>query len=79
MDGNTQQAVAQAIRVERVRAGFKSEAALARKIGVSPSWLSKRLTGALRMSLDDIEAIASGLGIEPLALIQSAQAESAAA
>lgn len=79
MEGNTQQAVAQAIRVERVRAGIKSEAALARQIGVSPSWLSKRLAGDIRMNLDDVEAIAGGLGVQPLALIQAAQVEAAAA
>ncbi len=42
---------------------------LARKLGVSPSWVSYRLTGAQPIDLDDLQLIAEALGAEPAALI----------
>lgn len=63
MDSTTQQAVAQAVRVQRVRAGIGSDADLARAAGYLPSALSKRLTGDIRMDLDDVDALAKALGL----------------
>ena len=71
----TQTAVAQAIRLERIRQGITSEAELARRAGLSPSALSKRLNGDLRMDLTDIEDIAAALGVDPLDLMGSARSE----
>lgn len=75
----TQTAVAQAIRVQRIRAGITSDAELARRAGLSPSGLSKRLSGDLRMTLVDVEKIAAALGMDPFALMELAQAEVATA
>ena len=72
---STQKAVAQAIRIERVRQGFASEADLARKAGLSPSALSKRLVGDLRMDLGDVDQIAEALGVDPFDLMATAHAE----
>lgn len=78
MNSNTQPAVAQAIRVQRVRAGIASEAALARAAGYSPSALNKRLSGDIRMDLEDVERLALALGINPFDLMDMARAESKA-
>jgi len=63
MDSTTQQAMAQAIRVQRIRAGFGSDADLARAADYSPSGLSKRLTGEVHMDLEDVDRIAKALGL----------------
>lgn len=63
MDSSTQQSVAQAVRVQRVRAGITSEADLARRAGLSPSALNKRLSGDIRMDLDEVDTIARALGL----------------
>ncbi|WP_372595563.1 helix-turn-helix domain-containing protein [Actinotalea sp.] len=76
MDSTTQQAVAQAIRVQRVRAGLSSEADLARRAGISPSALSKRLAGDIRMDLEDVDLLARALGLaDGFALLDLARAE----
>lgn len=72
----TQPRVAQAIRVQRVRAGITSEAQLARRAGMSPSGLSKRLAGDIRLDLDEVEALAVALGIDPFDLMEMARPES---
>lgn len=76
---DTQALVAQAIRIQRVRAGISSDAELARRVGMTPSALSKRLSGDLRLNLSEVERIAGALGIEPFALLDLARAEQAAA
>ncbi|MHA7132581.1 helix-turn-helix domain-containing protein [Oerskovia turbata] len=76
MDTTTQRAVAQAVRVQRVRSGLASEADLARKAGYHPSALSKRLTGDLRMNLDDVDRLARALGVDPYDLMRLAREES---
>lgn len=73
---STQAAVAQAIRVQRIRSGIASEAELARLAGMSPSGLSKRLVGDIRMSLDDVEVLAAALSIDPFLLMDAARTES---
>ena len=75
MKHTTQASVAQAIRIQRVRAGIASEAELARRAGMSPSALSKRLAGDIRLDLDDVAQIAEALGIDPFALFDLARAE----
>lgn len=79
MNRSTQQAVAQAVRVQRVRAGIASDAELARRAGYTPSSLSKRLTGDLRMDLEDVDRLAAALGIDGFRLMDLARAESVAA
>ncbi|MBK7822861.1 MAG: helix-turn-helix transcriptional regulator [Tessaracoccus sp.] len=79
MKQSTQALVAQAVRVQRVRAGISSDAELARRADMDPSALNRRLNGTLRMDLDDIETIAQALGVDPFDLLSMAQAERAAA
>lgn len=79
MDSTTQQSVAQAIRVQRVRAGIPSEADLARRAGYSPSALSKRLAGDIRLDLNDVDSLARALGLaDGFDLMDLARAERAA-
>ena len=75
MQITTHQLVAQAIRVQRIRSGIQSEAELARRAGMSPSALSKRLSGDLRLDLAEVERLAEALGISPFDLMDLARAE----
>ena len=75
MKTNTQERVAQAIRVQRVRAGLPSEAELARRVGLLPSSLSKRLNGDLELSLSEVEKIAIALGVDAFTLLDMARTE----
>lgn len=75
MNSTTQQAVAQAVRVQRVRSGIPSEAALARKAGYAVSALHKRLSGDIRLNLDDVERLARALSVDPFALMALAEVE----
>ena len=79
MKNTTQALVAQAVRVQRVRSGLSSEAELARRVGMSPSGLSKRLNGDLRMNLVEVEQIAEALGVDAFTLLDLARAERLAA
>ena len=79
MKTSTQALVAQAVRVQRVRAGISSDAELARRAGVAGSALSRRLNGGLRMDLTDVETLAQALGIDPFELLDLARTRAAAA
>ena len=79
MKNTTQALVAQAVRVQRVRSGLSSEAELARRVGMAPSGLSKRLNGDLRMTLLAVEQIAAALGIDAFTLLDLARTEHLAA
>ena len=79
MKNTTQALVAQAVRVQRVRSGLSSEAELARRVGMSPSGLSKRLNGDLRMNLIEVEQIAEALGVDAFTLLDLARTERLAA
>ncbi len=79
MKTSTQALVAQAVRVQRVRAGISSDAELARRAGMDASALSRRLNGGLRMDLTDVETRAQALGIDPFELLDLARTERAAA
>lgn len=79
MKNTTQALVAQAVRVQRVRAGISSDAELARRAGMDASALSRRLNGGLRMDLTDVETLAQALGIDPFELLDLARTERAAA
>jgi transcriptional regulator with XRE-family HTH domain len=79
MKTSTQALVAQAVRVQRVRAGISSDAELARRAGMDASALSRRLNGGLRMDLTDVETLAQALGIDPFELLDLARTERAAA
>lgn len=76
MERNTQSSVAQAIEVQRVRSGISSQAELARRAGFSPSALNKRMSGALRMDFEDLDRLASVLGVDPFDLLNAAKVES---
>ena len=69
----TQASVAQAIRIQRVRAGIASEAELARRAGFSPSALNKRLAGDIRLDLEDVARLAEALGLDPFELLDLAR------
>ena len=73
MKTSTQALVAQAVRVQRVRAGISSDAELARRAGMDASALSRRLNGGLRMDLTDVETLAQALGIDPFELLDLAR------
>ena len=79
MKTSTQALVAQAVRVQRVRAGISSDAELAQRAGMDASALSRRLNGGLRMDLTDVETLAQALGIDPFELLDLARTERAAA
>lgn len=53
----------------------KSE--LARKLGVSHTWVTNRLTGAQEIGLNDLEQIAAALGVSVMDLIPAQRAGSA--
>jgi len=56
--------VAEEIRVVMLRRGITG-ARLAQELGVSPAWVSYRLTGAQPIDLNDLERIADAIGIGP--------------
>lgn len=71
---STQRALAQAIEVRRVRVGI-TKRELAERVGMSPTSLSKRLAGAPAIDANEIEALASALGLDPFHLMDLAKAE----
>lgn len=71
---STQQALAQAIEVRRVRVGI-TKRELAERVGISPASLSKRLAGAPAIDTNEIEAFASALGLDPFELMELARVE----
>ena len=68
--------VAEEIRVAMVRRRM-SGAALARILGVSPAWISYRLTGTQPIDLNDLDKIATALGVEVLDLVSQARPRAA--
>jgi transcriptional regulator with XRE-family HTH domain len=48
------------------------QSALARRMGVTEVWLSRRLREVQSMSLDDLEAMCRALGVAPAELVASA-------
>lgn len=71
---STQQAVARAIEVHMVRSRI-TQADLAGRVGMSPSALSKRMTGAIALDVDEVERIAVALGLDPFELMDLARHE----
>jgi len=59
--------VAREIRAEMGRQRM-SAAKLARQLGVSEAWTSRRLSGDQTIDLNDLQRIADVLGVDPLAL-----------
>ena len=70
--GRLRVAVAEEIRVLCARKGV-SGSALARAIGRTQSYMSRRLTGEVAFDLDDIQDIAGFFGVDPAALYPSRQ------
>ena len=64
-----EQFVTQNIRVLRLQQKFSQES-LARKTGLSVSYISMLERGQRTPPLDTLEALAKGLGVSPLALLQ---------
>jgi transcriptional regulator with XRE-family HTH domain len=60
--------VAEEIRVQLARKRM-SQAELARRLAVSGPWLSYRLTGKQPIDLNDLDAIATALGVTPRELL----------
>lgn len=71
---STQQALAQAIEVRRVRLGI-TKRELSDRVGMSPTSLSKRLAGSPSIDANEIEAFASALGLDPFDLMDLAKTE----
>lgn len=67
--------VASEIRAEMARHGI-AQSTLAERLGENPQWLSRRLSrrGGIPLSVDDVDRIAKALAIDPLALIERADA-----
>ncbi len=63
--------VATEIRVLLLRRGLNG-AQLAQQLGVSPMWVSYRLTGRQEIGLNDLARIAGALDVEPHALVTAA-------
>jgi transcriptional regulator with XRE-family HTH domain len=66
--------VAEEIRVVMTRRRF-SGARLAKELGVSPAWISYRLTGTQPIDLNDLERIATALGVKVADLFPRADRE----
>lgn len=47
-----------------------SQSDIARKLGVPPSWMSKRLSGGTELSLEDLFAISEVLGVSPIVFFE---------
>lgn len=75
---STQNAVAQAAEVQRVRLGRK-KTAVAAEMGISLPSLSKRLSGAIPLDLNDIDSLARALDMDPFDLLAAARSEVATA
>ena len=72
--GTTQEAVARAVAVRLARLG-KKQKWLAAQVGMSESSLSNRLTGRVALDTEDIDQIATALGLTPLGLLETTLAE----
>lgn len=66
--------VAEEIRVMMIRRRTTGRK-LARTLGVSPSWLSYRLTGVQEIGLNDLDRIAAALGVSIRDLLPVASSE----
>ncbi len=55
--------VAYRIRLELVAAGV-TQSELAQRLGVSHSWVHRRMRGVSPLTLEDVEAIAGAIGVE---------------
>lgn len=64
------QSVTREIRAEMARQ-YLSGQQLADKLRWQPKYLSRRLTGAVSLSLDDLEEIAAALGVPVWSLLGS--------
>ena len=65
------QAVTAELRAVMAR-GNISGAELARRLEVPASWVQRRTSGASPITVDEIERLAAGLGLEPLAIMRAA-------
>lgn len=75
---STSDLVRTAIRVEIARQDI-TRSRVAKTIGKSDAWLSTRLGGQAGITTDDLDLIASGLGVSVSDLLLAALAESPAA
>lgn len=66
----TQQQAVRTIRLHLANSG-KPQAWLAKRLGVTPHWLYRRMrsNGRIAFSTDDLDRIAEVFGIEPLELL----------
>ena len=65
MDARTTQDVLGEIRAWMGRRGL-SQSDVARATGVAPSWMSKRLSGDVELSVQDLFDIAEALDVSPI-------------
>lgn len=71
MKTNLAQTVPAQIRGELAKRNIK-RAAFAHDLGVSTYWLSRRLSGAVEMTLDDLDRIAERLQLDPVDVLGGA-------
>lgn len=64
-------AVAEEVRAHLARRRMSGRE-LARRLGVSPQWVSQRTRGVVSMSIDDLEAVAWVLGVPVSAFLPAA-------
>lgn len=71
MNGTSTPGVAEVIRVELARHEMTRQD-LAKALGKSPMWITRRLAGTVEPSIDDLVRIADALQIDPSVLFQAA-------
>jgi transcriptional regulator with XRE-family HTH domain len=62
-DGN--EVVVKNVRAEMSYAGIKNQTELAKSLGVSQMWVSRRLSGGTPITADEIVMLADFFGVEP--------------
>lgn len=70
---STQDAAAKAIRL-LLAARDRRQTWLAKELGVSPFWLSRRMLGEITFDVDDLDRISTVFGITIDELLQTAKA-----
>jgi len=63
------------VRAQLGRKGMSGRT-LARALGKEPTWVSRRLKGIIPMTTDDLDAIASVLGMDVLTMLAGMRADS---
>lgn len=68
MTGNPSHRVTAEVRAHMARQGIGVND-LAAQMGVTPMWLSRRLRGVTRLTVDDLARVAAALDVDPASLL----------